>query len=171
MAGIRNMKECGRKRGLLQGAVLAFAWKDRGKPQITTVRVVVSHLRFKYSSEMLLLQGTFRSTWAKCIRPQLWQVSTCGTLTSTGVNSVCDTMRPGAACATRHFPSYWCSSWKGFRQHLGESCALYRDVTTYCCIWQFDSMPHFIFLCNNAQKGKSSACSLLYAAWRLDCGW
>jgi hypothetical protein len=136
---------------------------------------------------MLLLQGTFRSTWVKCIRPQLWQVSTCGTLTSTGVNSVYDTMRPGAACATRRFPSYWCSSWKGFRQHLGESCALYHDVTTYCCIttwphtavsrrdhtllyhdvtthcciWEFDSMPHFIFLCNSAKKGKSSACSSL----------
>jgi hypothetical protein len=46
MAGIRNLKECGRKHGLMQGAVLAFAWKGRGKPQTTTVRVVVSHLRF-----------------------------------------------------------------------------------------------------------------------------
>jgi hypothetical protein len=62
MAGIRNLKEYRRKHGLMQGALLAFAWKNRGKPQTTTVRVVVSHLRFKYSSEMLLLQGTFRST-------------------------------------------------------------------------------------------------------------
>lgn len=169
MAGIMNLKECGRKHGLIQGAVLAFAWKDRGRPPTTTVRLVVSHRRFKYSSEMLLLQGTFRSMWVKCMRPQLWQVSTCGTLTSTGVNSVCDTMRPGAVCATRHFPSYWCSSWKGFHQHLGESCALYQDVTTYCCIWEF--MPDFIFLCNSVWRGKSSACWSLCAAWRLDCGW
>ena len=36
MAGIMNLKECGRKRGLIPGAVLAFAWKDRGKPQTTS---------------------------------------------------------------------------------------------------------------------------------------
>lgn len=40
MAEIMNLKECGRKRGLIQGAVLAFAWKNRGKPQIAAVRVV-----------------------------------------------------------------------------------------------------------------------------------
>lgn len=28
---------------------------------------------------------------------------------------------------------------------MGESCTLYHDVTTYRSVWQFNSMPCFVF--------------------------
>ena len=137
----------------------------------TTVRVVVSHLSFKYSSGMLLAV-------AGDLPQHVSEVYQAAVVTSEHL---------------RDLNKYWCE--QCLRYNEARRCVRYETLpkllvlqlkrfsSTFgwvmCSLaWcdhvllhlRFHFHDTFHILCNSRRKSKSSVCWSLYAAWRLDFG-